>query len=122
MWLLLVEDEDAVRMFSARALRNKGYTVLEAPSGEAAMEVLGNGENQIDLLITDVVMPQMDGPSLIREVRERRPDIKVICISGYAEDAFRKKLDKSSDIHFLPKPFSLNQLAGTVKKVMAAPF
>ena len=120
--VLLVEDEDAVRMFSARALRNKGYTVLEAQSGEAAMEVLGNGANQIDLLITDVVMPQMDGPSLIREVREQRPDIKVICISGYAEDAFRKKLDKSSDIHFLPKPFSLNQLAGTVKKVMAAPF
>jgi two-component system, cell cycle sensor histidine kinase and response regulator CckA len=65
------------------------------------------------------VMPQMDGPTLIKEVREKLPDIKVICISGYAEDAFRKKLDQSADIHFLPKPFSLNQLAGTVKKVMA---
>lgn len=119
--VLLVEDEDAVRMFSARALRNKGYTVLEAKSGEAAMDVLNKGESKIDLLITDVVMPHMDGPSLIREVRESRPEIKVICISGYAEDAFRKKLDRSADIHFLPKPFSLNQLAGTVKKVMAAP-
>jgi two-component system cell cycle sensor histidine kinase/response regulator CckA len=119
--VLLVEDEDAVRMFSARALRNKGYTVLEAKSGEAAMEVLNKDENKIDLLITDVVMPHMDGPSLIREVRESRPEIRVICISGYAEDAFRKKLDRSADIHFLPKPFSLNQLAGTVKKVMAAP-
>ena len=117
--VLLVEDEDAVRVFSARALRNKGYTVLEAKSGEAAMSVLGNEGGEIDLLITDVVMPEMDGPRLIREVRERRPDIKVICISGYAEDAFRKKLDQSADIHFLPKPFSLNQLAGTVKKVMA---
>ncbi len=117
--VLLVEDEDAVRVFSARALRNKGYTVLEAKSGEAAMSVLGSEGGEIDLLITDVVMPEMDGPRLIREVRERRPDIKVICISGYAEDAFRKKLDQSADIHFLPKPFSLNQLAGTVKKVMA---
>ena len=117
--VLLVEDEDAVRVFSARALRNKGYTVLEAKSGESALVVLGNEGGEIDLLITDVVMPEMDGPRLIREVRERRPDIKVICISGYAEDAFRKKLDQSADIHFLPKPFSLNQLAGTVKKVMA---
>jgi two-component system, cell cycle sensor histidine kinase and response regulator CckA len=117
--VLLVEDEDAVRVFSARALRNKGYTVLEAKSGEAAIGVLDGEGGEIDLLITDVVMPEMDGPRLIREVRERRPDIKVICISGYAEDAFRKKLDQSADIHFLPKPFSLNQLAGTVKKVMA---
>ncbi|MHA1536741.1 MAG: PAS domain S-box protein [Alphaproteobacteria bacterium] len=118
--VLLVEDEDAVRVFSARALRNKGYTVLEAKSGQAAIEVLGEENGEIDLLITDVVMPEMDGPRLIREVRERLPDIKIICISGYAEDAFRKKLDRSADIHFLPKPFSLNQLAGTVKKVMAA--
>jgi len=118
--VLLVEDEDAVRMFSARALRDKGYTVLEAKSGESAIDVLGSRDGEVDLLITDVVMPQMDGPALIREVRETRPEIKVICISGYAEDAFRKKLDQSADIHFLPKPFSLNQLAGTVKKVMAA--
>jgi two-component system cell cycle sensor histidine kinase/response regulator CckA len=118
--VLLVEDEDAVRMFSARALRDKGYTVLEAKSGESAIDVLSGKDGDIDLLITDVVMPQMDGPTLIREVRETRPEIKVICISGYAEDAFRKKLDQSADIHFLPKPFSLNQLAGTVKKVMAA--
>ncbi len=119
--VLLVEDEDPVRLFSARALRAKGYTVLEAESGEAAMNVIAKQDQQIDLLITDVVMPRMDGPALIREVRERRPEIKVICISGYAEDAFRKKLDRSADIHFLPKPFSLNQLAGKVKEVMRAP-
>jgi two-component system cell cycle sensor histidine kinase/response regulator CckA len=117
--ILLVEDEDAVRMFSARALRNKGYVVLEAKSGESALEVLNNDKTEVDLLITDVVMPKMDGPALIREVREQRPDIRIICISGYAEDAFRKKLDSSADIHFLPKPFSLNQLAGKVKEVMA---
>jgi two-component system cell cycle sensor histidine kinase/response regulator CckA len=119
--VLLVEDEDPVRLFSARALRNKGYTVLEAESGEAAMNHVVKADQAIDLLITDVVMPRMDGPSLIREVRQRRPEIKVICISGYAEDAFRKKLDHSADIHFLPKPFSLNQLAGKVKEVLRAP-
>jgi two-component system cell cycle sensor histidine kinase/response regulator CckA len=75
-------------------------------------------KGEIDLLITDVVMPRMDGPTLIREVRIQRPDMKVIFISGYAEDSFRRKLDENADIHFLPKPFSLKQLAGKVKEVM----
>src|SRR3546814_2888207 len=83
--LLLVEDEDAVRAFSARALRNKGYNVLEANSGETALEILASQEAPIDLLVTDVVMPRLDGPSLVREVRQTRPDLKVIFISGYAE-------------------------------------
>ncbi len=116
--LLLVEDEDAVRAFSARALRNKGYDVLEARSGEAALELLNEKPGAIDLLITDVVMPRIDGPTLVRQVRSERPDLKVIFISGYAEDAFRKRLDQDAGIHFLPKPFSLKQLAGKVKEVM----
>ncbi len=116
--LLLVEDEDAVRAFSARALRNKGYNVLEARSGEAALELLAEQQTPIDLLITDVVMPRIDGPTLVREVRSERPDLKVIFISGYAEDAFRKRLDQDAGIHFLPKPFSLKQLAGKVKEVI----
>ncbi|MDJ0609904.1 MAG: response regulator [Kiloniellales bacterium] len=116
--LLLVEDEDAVRAFSARALRNKGYDVLEARSGEAALELLNEKPGDIDLLITDVVMPRIDGPTLVRQVRSERPDLKVIFISGYAEDAFRKRLDRDAGIHFLPKPFSLKQLAGKVKEVM----
>ncbi len=118
--VLLVEDEDAVRLFGARALRNKGYQVLEAPSGEEALQIIQEGGESIDLLITDVVMPNMDGPTLIRHVREIRPEMKVICISGYAEDAFRKRVDRGTDIHFLPKPFSLQQLAGKVKDVMQA--
>ncbi len=118
--LLLVEDEEGVRAFSARALRNKGYSVLEANSGEAALELLKTQKDTIDLLVTDVVMPKVDGPTLVREVREKRPDLKVIFISGYTEDAFRKKLDEDSDIHFLQKPFSLNQLAGMVKEVLDA--
>ncbi|HJU16350.1 MAG TPA: PAS domain-containing protein [Stellaceae bacterium] len=116
--VMLVEDDDPVRIFGARALRNKGYTVIEAKSGEAALELIRSGAHKIDLLITDVVMPRLDGPGLIREVREIYPTIKVIFISGYAEDAFRQRLDRDSDIEFLPKPFSLKQLAGKVKEVM----
>jgi two-component system cell cycle sensor histidine kinase/response regulator CckA len=118
--VLLVEDEDPVRLFSARALRNKGYKVIEAKSGEAALEIIVSGAERVDLLVTDVVMPRMDGPSLIKEVRALHPDMKVIFISGYTEDAFRKRLGDESGIHFLPKPFSLKQLAGKVKEVMLA--
>jgi two-component system cell cycle sensor histidine kinase/response regulator CckA len=118
--VLLVEDENPVRKFGARALRNKGYKVIEAESGEAALEVIRNAAEKIDLLITDVVMPRLDGPGLVREVREIRSDIKVIFISGYAEDAFRQRLDSDSDIDFLSKPFSLKQLATKVKDVIGA--
>jgi two-component system, cell cycle sensor histidine kinase and response regulator CckA len=116
--VLLVEDEDPVRMFSARALRNKGYTVLEAKSGEAALKIIASGGEPIDLIITDVVMPRMDGPTLIKQVREAMPEVKVIFISGYTEDTFRKRLDNEQGIHFLAKPFSLKQLATKVKEVM----
>jgi two-component system cell cycle sensor histidine kinase/response regulator CckA len=116
--VLVVEDEDAVRLFSARALRAKGYKVLEARTGEAAMELMAVVEEPIDLLITDAVMPEMDGPTLIRNIRDTRPEMPVICISGYAEETFRKRLGEDRDIHFLPKPFSLSQLAGKVREVM----
>ncbi|MFD1627544.1 hybrid sensor histidine kinase/response regulator [Azospirillum griseum] len=115
--ILLVEDEDAVRVFSARALRNKGYQVLEAKNGEAALLQIENDAAGIDLLITDVVMPQMDGPTLARHVRRLRPDLRVIFISGYAEDRLGE-IDGVEIAHFLPKPFSLKQLAGKVKEVI----
>ena len=118
--VLLVEDEDGVRVFGARALRNKGYTVLEANSGEAALAVMESYTGEIDLLVTDVVMPRMDGATLIERVRERQPDFKVIMISGYAEDSFRERLDATKNVNFLPKPFSLAQLAGMVKEVLEA--
>ncbi|HTV45588.1 MAG TPA: ATP-binding protein [Stellaceae bacterium] len=116
--VMLVEDDDAVRLFGARALRNKGYRITEARSGEAALELIRSATQKFDLLITDVVMPQMDGPTLIREVRLIDPAIKIIFISGYAEDAFRQRLDRDGGIHFLPKPFSLKQLAIKVKEVL----
>jgi two-component system cell cycle sensor histidine kinase/response regulator CckA len=115
--ILLVEDEDAVRMFSARALREKGYRVLEADSGEAALELLNNGE-RFDLLVTDVVMPKMDGPTLSKKVRDLFPDTKTIFISGYTEDTFRKNLGHNAKIHFLSKPFTLKDLASKVKEVL----
>jgi two-component system cell cycle sensor histidine kinase/response regulator CckA len=99
-------------------LRNKGYDVLEASSGESALEVLEDHLDSIDLLITDVVMPRLDGPSLVRQVRGDRPELKVIFISGYTEDAFRKRLGEDAGIEFLPKPFSLKQLAAKVKEVL----
>ena len=117
--LLLVEDEDAVRLFGARALRNKGYKVLEAKNGENALEVMASAGGPLDLVITDVVMPVLDGPELVKRIRETNPTMKVIFISGYAEDSFREKVSQDADIHFLPKPFSLQQLAGKVKEVLA---
>jgi two-component system cell cycle sensor histidine kinase/response regulator CckA len=116
--ILLVEDEDAVRVFGARALRNKGYNVLEARGGEEALTILAEQGSKIDLLISDVVMPQMDGPTLVREVKTRMPNVKVIFISGYTEDRFREQLKEGEVVHFLSKPFSLKQLAGKVKEVL----
>jgi two-component system cell cycle sensor histidine kinase/response regulator CckA len=117
--VLLVEDEDAVRSFAARALRMRGYTVLDASSGEAGLEVVRNHEGAIDLLITDVVMPNMDGPTLVRAARQLRPDMRIIFMSGYAEDAFRRNEEKAEDLHFLPKPFGLKQLVAKVREVLS---
>ncbi|MCF6216557.1 MAG: response regulator [Emcibacter sp.] len=115
--ILLVEDEDAVRMFASRALKNKGYNVYEANSGEAALILFEKIESELDLLISDVVMPIMDGPTLVRKIRETNRKLKVIFISGYAEDAF-EKTPGEDDFYFLPKPFSLKQLAEQVKEVL----
>lgn len=117
--ILLVEDEDPVRLFAARALENKGYNVLQADCGETALSIANEHDGKIDLLITDVVMPAMDGPTLVKHVLAETPDMKVIFISGYAEDAFRKDLDFDvSKIDFLPKPFSLKEIATKVKEVL----
>ena len=117
--ILLVEDEDAVRVFSARALRNKGYNVLEARSGEEALAVLvKEGGEKIDLTVTDVVMPQMDGPTLYKHIRDKWPNMKVIFVSGYTEDRLREQFKSGETIYFLAKPFTLKQLAAKVKDVL----
>jgi two-component system cell cycle sensor histidine kinase/response regulator CckA len=116
--VLLVEDEDAVRMGGMRALTSRGYTVHEASSGVEALEVYHSLAGQVDIVVSDVVMPEMDGPTLLGELRKIRPDIKFIFVSGYAEDAFAKNLPADAKFGFLPKPFSLKQLATVVKEVL----
>jgi two-component system cell cycle sensor histidine kinase/response regulator CckA len=117
--ILLVEDEEAVRSFAARALKLRGYNVIEAAGGEEALEVVKSSTGTIHLLITDVVMPNMDGPTLVRAVKRLRPDMAIIFMSGYAEEAFRRNDEKAEDLHFLPKPFGLKQLAAKVKDVLS---
>lgn len=114
--ILLVEDEDAVRIFSARALSNKGYQVLDAASGAQALQMLEEKQIEPEVLITDVMMPEMDGTTLAKIVREKYPQIKIIFISGYAEDRFKEHLGQN--VYFLPKPFTLKQLATKVKEVI----
>ena len=117
--ILLVEDEDAVRSFAARALKMRGYTVLDANGGEPALEIVKSHAGPIHLLVTDVVMPNMDGPTLVKEVRRLRPDTRIIFMSGYAEEAFRHSEEKAEHYHFLPKPFGLKQLVAKVKDVLS---
>ncbi|MEM6667553.1 MAG: ATP-binding protein, partial [Pseudomonadota bacterium] len=88
--VLLVEDEDAVRAFAARALKSRGYNVLEAETGAVAREVMEEQGGEVDLVVSDVVMPEMDGPTLLGELRKTNPDLKIIFVSGYAEEAFKK--------------------------------
>ena len=116
--VLLVEDEDAVRMGGMRALTSRGYTVHEASSGVEALEIFNGLGGKVDIVVSDVVMPEMDGPTLLGELRKIQPDIKFVFVSGYAEDAFAKNLPEDAHFGFLPKPFSLKQLATVVKEVL----
>ena len=120
MWgtgtILLVEDEDMVRAVAERALTRQGYTVMTAENGEAALDLLSRN-GRPDLLISDVVMPAMDGPTMVRAVRERYPDLPIIFMSGYAEEQLRKSIDLDN-VAFLPKPFSVQQLAEAARDVL----
>jgi two-component system cell cycle sensor histidine kinase/response regulator CckA len=118
--ILLVEDEEGLRQLNARGLASRGYTVLEAGNGVEAIEVLEKSDGRIDLVVSDVVMPEMDGPTLLRELRSRNPEMKIIFVSGYAEDAFQKHLPADGKYAFLAKPFTLKQLVNAVKETMAA--
>ena len=116
--ILLVEDEDHVRAGNVRALKMRGYEVHEASSGVEALEVLEELGGKIDLVVSDVVMPEMDGPTLLGEIRKTRPEMKFIFVSGYAEDAFAKNLPEGEKFGFLAKPFSLRDLAIAVKEML----
>ena len=119
--ILLVEDEEGLRQLNARGLASRGYTVLEAGNGIEAIEMLEKSDGEVDLVVSDVVMPEMDGPTLLRELRRRNPGLKIIFVSGYAEDAFQKHLPADGEqFMFLPKPFTLKQLVNAVKETLAA--
>ena len=118
--ILLVEDEEGLRALNARGLKSRGYTVIEASNGIEALEELGKQDAGVDLVVSDVVMPEMDGPTLLKELRKLNPDIKIIFVSGYAEEAFEKSLPDPNQFEFLPKPFTLKQLVAKVKDTMAA--
>ncbi|WP_209509260.1 ATP-binding protein [Ruegeria sp. HKCCE4150] len=112
--VLLVEDEAPVRAFATRALRLKGYTVLEADSAEEALRLLEDTTLNVDVFVTDVVMPGMDGPTWVRKAHETRPDARVVFVSGYTEGAFGESGPGIANSTFLPIPFSLNQLTEAV--------
>lgn len=116
--VLLVEDDEGVRMVNATLLRSGGYTVYEADSGVEALEELEEHGEDISLIVSDVVMPEMDGPTLLQEVRAKYPDMRFIFVSGYAEDAFAKNLPEDQEFTFLAKPFSMKDFAETVKRVL----
>ncbi|PQO23295.1 hybrid sensor histidine kinase/response regulator [Rhodobacteraceae bacterium WD3A24] len=116
--ILLVEDEAPVRAFASRALRMRGYTVLEAATAEEALETLSDPELEVDLFVTDVIMPGMDGPSWVKEALKERPQAKVIFVSGYAEDPFAGTQAHIPNSVFLPKPFSLGELTTIVQDQM----
>ncbi|MEM6577539.1 MAG: ATP-binding protein, partial [Pseudomonadota bacterium] len=117
--VLLVEDEAPVRAFASRALQLRGLTVHEAASAEAALELLEDPELQIDVFVSDVVMPGIDGPSWVIEALDKRPETRVVFISGYAEETFGEIQSRIPNSVFLPKPFSLTELTETVQQQIA---
>ena len=116
--LVLVEDEDMVRAVAERALTRQGYVVVTASDGEQGLEVLDELDH-VDLLLSDVVMPNMDGPAMERRARAKRPDLPVLFMSGYAEEQLRKSIDMDN-VSFLPKPFSVAQLSEAVAETFAS--
>ena len=120
--ILFVEDEASVRVIAAKSLRKRGYQVTEAEDGEEALEILEDATESFDLLLSDVVMPGLDGPGLLRAGRQYLGDARIVFISGYAAEKFSDLLAEEPDVTFLPKPFTLAELAEKVKaEIGAAP-
>ncbi len=117
--ILLVEDEDSVRMFTKKALELSGYEVTEAYDGVSGLNLIKNGNIGYDLIITDVMMPEMDGPTLVKEVKKILPDQKILFISGYTENNQDLDIEKQKEVYFLNKPFTLEELNLTVKKIVS---
>ena len=117
----MVEDEAPVRAFASRALKLKGFTVLEAGSGEEALDLVRDPNLHIDVFVTDVIMPGLKGPEWVARAREMRSDVSVVFVSGYAEDVLSDNGLEILNSSFLQKPFSLAELAEVVQKAVAQP-
>lgn len=117
--VLLVEDEAPVRAFAARALRLRGFTVMEADSAEAALEILKGVDVAVDVFVTDVIMPGLDGPTWVQQALEQRPRTRVVFMSGYAEENFAEAQALIPGSVFLPKPFTLSKLTSTVQTILS---
>ena len=118
--VLLVEDEEMVRAVAERALARQGYDVVTASDGDEGLEIVESGKHAFDLVVSDVVMPSMDGPAMAREIRKQHPGLPVLFMSGYAESQLRSEIDIEA-MHFIPKPFSVRQIADKVGEVLANP-
>ena len=105
-----------MRSFAVRALTSRGYEVLEASDGREALDIMAANKGRVDIVVSDVVMPEMDGPTLLKELRKDNPDIKFIFVSGYPNENFKAAIDENAKFAFLAKPFSLPQLAAKVKE------
>jgi PAS domain S-box-containing protein len=119
--ILLVEDEAAVRSVTSKLLRRQGYAVLQAPDGLSALRLAATTEAPIALLITDVVMPTLSGPALAEQLTAQRPQLKVLYVSGYADNAVLRHGVLEPGIHFLQKPFNADSLASKVREILDAP-
>ncbi len=116
--ILFVEDEVAIRIVAAKTLRKRGYTVIEAENGREAYDILQAGEHDFDLMISDVVMPDMDGPTLLKQARDLLKDTDIVFISGFAEEHFSDLLVDEPDVTFMQKPFGMIELAEKVKSIL----
>lgn len=119
--ILLVDDNEGVRVLSARVLEEFGYEVIEASSGRQALELLRGRAMAVDLMITDVRMPQMSGGELAAELRQLYPDTPVLFMSGFTEDPFSRRPQAASSIRVLQKPFTPDALYARVAELIGAP-
>jgi CheY-like chemotaxis protein len=118
--ILVVEDDPGVRRVAVLGLRAHGYTVLEAASGREALRLRGMHEGRVHLLVTDVVMPEMDGRQVADELKEHDPEMRVLYLSGYADESVLKHGVRENEVAFLQKPFTLTALSRKVRDVLDA--
>ena len=119
--ILVAEDEDGVRSLTREVLEKYGYTVLEAANGEEALKVAERHDGPLDLLLSDVVMPRMGGPELAQALLAKRPDLKVLYMSGYTDHPMVRRGVVNAGVAFLQKPFTPTVLVSRVREVLEAP-